>query len=656
MVELQIISDVASSSSPSSMVSSKKYKVFLSFRGEDTRMNFTSHLYEALKKKEVETFIDYELRKGDEISPALIQAIENSLVSIVILSPNYASSKWCLEELSKTLEYPSHVRKQTGSYEQAFAKHKGESNYNKWKAALNEIANLAGWDSRNRTESELLKEIVGDVLQKLTPTYQNQLKGLVGIEDNYEKIESLLKIGSTEVITIGIWGMGGKGKTTLATTLYARLSPWFEGCCFLKNVRENSSSHGYEDLSRSVVSYYKGVPLALKVLGASLRRRSKEVWEISGIEVLLDKALITISNYNNSIEMHDLIQQMGQEIVHQESIKDPGRRSLLWKHDEVYEVLKYNKGTDDVEGIILNLDTLTEDLCLSSDFLAKMPNVRFLKIYTKHWSRNKFNVSLPHGLKSFSYKLRYLRWDGFCLESLSCNFCAEQLVELHLSLSKVKRLWDGVQDLSNLKKILLDDLPELVEIPNLSMERKLELICLIDCISLRELHPSITSLPKLTQLELFRCSKIEILKVHSKSLRILDAYDCSSLKEFSITSKEMTTLTLWKISGLSGPTGINDVSLCASIQNLSLLKVIRLKNCQNLMSLPQLPPSLKVLELTDCRKLVSLPQLPPSLKILELNDCRKLVSLPQLPPSLDNLELTGCRKLVSLPQLPPSVT
>nr|KYP56814.1 TMV resistance protein N [Cajanus cajan] len=139
-------------------------------------MNFTSHLHEALKQKKVETFIDYELKKGDEISPALINAIEDSHVSIVILSENYASSKWCLEELSKILECrkkqgqmvipvfynidPSHVRKQTGSYEQAFAKHKGQSNYNKWKVALNEIANLAGWDSRNRMAEQQIISVV----------------------------------------------------------------------------------------------------------------------------------------------------------------------------------------------------------------------------------------------------------------------------------------------------------------------------------------------------------------------------------------------------------------------------------------------------------------------------------------------------------------
>jgi len=164
MVEQQIISVVASSSYSSSVVSSKRYDVFLSFRGEDTRKKFTCHLYDALKQKKVETFIDYHLEKGEEISTTLIQVIEDSHISVVIFSENYASSKWCLGELSKIMECkrekgqivipvfydidPSHVRKQTGSYEKFFVTHKGEPMCNKWKAALTEAANLAAWDSQ----------------------------------------------------------------------------------------------------------------------------------------------------------------------------------------------------------------------------------------------------------------------------------------------------------------------------------------------------------------------------------------------------------------------------------------------------------------------------------------------------------------------------
>lgn len=105
-----------------------------------------------------------------------------------------------------------------------------------------------------RTESELLKDIVGDVLRKLTPRYPNQLKGLVGIEDNYEQIESSLKIGSNEVRTLGILGIGGIGKTALATAFFAKLSHEFEGGCFIANVREKSNKHGLEALRDKLFS------------------------------------------------------------------------------------------------------------------------------------------------------------------------------------------------------------------------------------------------------------------------------------------------------------------------------------------------------------------------------------------------------------------
>nr|XP_048336978.1 disease resistance protein RPV1-like [Ziziphus jujuba var. spinosa] len=114
-----------------------EYDVFLSFRGEDTRNNFTSHLYSALCQKGIYTFLDDDkLERGKSISPELLKAIENSRCSVIVLSENYASSSWCLDELVKILECreafkqivlpifyhvdPSHVRKQIGSFGKPF--------------------------------------------------------------------------------------------------------------------------------------------------------------------------------------------------------------------------------------------------------------------------------------------------------------------------------------------------------------------------------------------------------------------------------------------------------------------------------------------------------------------------------------------------------
>jgi hypothetical protein len=62
------------------------YDAFLSFRGEDTRKTFTAHLYEALCRNGINTFMDDKLRSGDEISVALVKAIEDSEISIIVLS------------------------------------------------------------------------------------------------------------------------------------------------------------------------------------------------------------------------------------------------------------------------------------------------------------------------------------------------------------------------------------------------------------------------------------------------------------------------------------------------------------------------------------------------------------------------------------------
>ena len=162
----------ASTSSPSSSSTLRRtYDVFLSFRGEDTRTSFTDHLYNALTRKGIFTFRDDEnLERGRFISQELVRAIKESKFAIVILSKNYAFSTWCLDELDHIvrcmeetglvvmpifyLVNPSDVRKQTRTFAEAFDEHKkralDEHKMKTWRTALEVVANLSGWDLKDR--------------------------------------------------------------------------------------------------------------------------------------------------------------------------------------------------------------------------------------------------------------------------------------------------------------------------------------------------------------------------------------------------------------------------------------------------------------------------------------------------------------------------
>ncbi|XLU55425.1 hypothetical protein S245_050073 [Arachis hypogaea] len=81
-----------------------KYDVFLNFRGF-TRFDFTDVLYHALIKARIETFRDSEkLRIGEKLEGALLEAIERSRMSVLVLCDKYPTSKWCLDELVKIKE------------------------------------------------------------------------------------------------------------------------------------------------------------------------------------------------------------------------------------------------------------------------------------------------------------------------------------------------------------------------------------------------------------------------------------------------------------------------------------------------------------------------------------------------------------------------
>ncbi|KAM4105313.1 hypothetical protein ACJW30_06G223300 [Castanea mollissima] len=256
-----------SSSSSSFAHQSKNFSqfdVFLSFRGEDTRSNFVSHLYHTLCDRGIHTFIDNNLERGEEISPELFKTIENSKMSLIVFSENYASSSWCLDELTKIIECrkndrsvlpifykvdPSEVRKQQGKFGEALTRHeerfKDKKKVQRWRKALRKAGKISGWDYKNsHNEYDLIQEIVEEVSKsKLNRMELYVAKYPVGIKSRVEDLITYLNIESNEdVYMVAIWGISGVGKTTIAKATYNKILHHFKAKVFLENVRERSKT------------------------------------------------------------------------------------------------------------------------------------------------------------------------------------------------------------------------------------------------------------------------------------------------------------------------------------------------------------------------------------------------------------------------------
>ncbi|XLR13536.1 hypothetical protein S83_041474 [Arachis hypogaea] len=257
--------------SPLSVEKNWKYDVFVSFRGE-TRFNFTDHLYAALRRHGILAFRDdTRLEKGGPISSGLLEAIEGSQILIVVFSINYASSTWCLRELAQIADCinipgqcvlpvfcevsPSEVRKQSGNYEEAFMKHEqrfkddGEmmEQVRRWRAALTQVANLSGWDvKKDKSQSAEIENIVKMVTSIVSPKPSSNLSDdIVGMHSPLQELEKLLVLDSEDdVRVVGICGMGGIGKSTLATILYEAISHQYDVPCFVDDVSETYRHYG----------------------------------------------------------------------------------------------------------------------------------------------------------------------------------------------------------------------------------------------------------------------------------------------------------------------------------------------------------------------------------------------------------------------------
>ncbi|XP_058776743.1 disease resistance protein L6-like [Vicia villosa] len=154
---------------------------------------------------------------------------------------------------------PSDVRKQSGPYQKAFLLHTKKfkddlDKVRRWRRAMIRLTALVGWHVKDMPEFEVVESVVQEVIK----TLGHKLSGfddLVGIEPRVEALKVLLKLGSKndEFRVIGIKGMGGIGKTTLANVLYDRISCMFDACCFIENVSKTYKDGGAIAIQKQIL-------------------------------------------------------------------------------------------------------------------------------------------------------------------------------------------------------------------------------------------------------------------------------------------------------------------------------------------------------------------------------------------------------------------
>ncbi|XP_050278775.1 disease resistance protein RPV1-like [Quercus robur] len=816
---------LSSSSSSSFTHQLKNFDVFLNFRGEDTRLGFTGHLYNALCQQGINTFIDDNFQRGEEISAGLLKIIESSRISIIVFSENYASSTWCLDELIKIVECkkndqlvrpifynidPSEVRNQKGKFGEALSKHEEKIKDNKklhsWREALHEAANISGWHYKHDyIEFEFIQEIVEEISNyKLNRMPLFVAKYPVGINSRIEAIILQLDIGSNDVRMLGMYGLSGVGKTTIAKAVYNKIFYNFERSFFLENVREKSrtfdgiiqlqeillcealgnrqlkvcneskrtiaienilrnkrillilddvdksdqierliggcdwfasgsriiittrdkhllhtfrichssymvnelgdhealelfSMHSFQknkpeedylELTNQVICYAKGIPLALSIIGANLHGRSEMEWKsaldkyeripdkdiqkvlqvsyqglddteqnifldlacffkghfkdyvvdilnscdlypVIGIQKLIDKCLINVDRFNK-LWMHDLLQQMGREIVRQESPQKPELRSRLWYYEDAFEVLMENKGSNNIRGMMIVPPEPTK-LQLEANCFEKMKNLKFLMVG---------NVDICRGLEYLPNGLRVLDWLWFPLSSLPSNFRPQNLVALNLPQSRIilDKLFKRMQCRS-LTHMNFHNCQYIRRLPDLlSATPNVKNLDLNDCRKLVKIHDSIGYLDKLESWDLRGCFELRILPscIVMKSLKFLFLLDCKRVRRFPDIPQRMENLKYLNLAY----TAITE--LPPSIGNLPGLEMLEIGSP---FYLCQLPISIYELQHISQLNLYGNVQFPKSVGIgrqAPLNFLKKLTSCFTHLEKTKDLNLREC--------------
>ncbi|XP_070663831.1 TMV resistance protein N-like isoform X2 [Malus domestica] len=423
----------------------------------------------------------------------------------------------------------------------------------------------------------------------------------------------------------------------------------------------------YLGLARRAIAYAQGLPLALNLIGSHLRSKNIDRWQdildsydeepYRGIQRVLRKSYDTLDYVSQQVfldiacffkgEDKDKVLQilkgsnlkMGKHIVWEESPTEPGERSRLWHHEDVYRVLTKNRGTKKIKGIVVKLPKPVV-IPLNAKSFFKMVNLEIFIICNAHFSG--CIEYLPDDLRWIEFGGDGLHdWGSNILQkhilafNLQSNCHLRHLVTFIMPNSDIRQL-KVFQNLAMLTSLNLSGSEFLEKIPNLSGSPNLRELILNECKSLVEVDDSVGFLDKLGTLSLYGCSRLErfATRLRLRSLKSFSLSGCTRLKSFPEIEAEMESLKYLVIA----KSGIRE--LPSSIAYLTGLKRLYARKCENLTvtSLHHIYgfQHLDYIEMDGCPKLVTFGKFSTRLDTSHYN------GIPLAVFNVGRLSLIGC--------------